>query len=150
MKLLVLSAMILAASYAAPKRAKREAYALPDGADILVGPIKTTFSCFGDGYYADIDNNCQIFHVCHSIETEDGSRETQQWSFLCSNQTIFNQLTLSCSDPEDAVPCPQAVNFYSINERLNAEDPKLNFLTEEDIERAAPLLYRNTADIRVV
>ncbi|XP_035219389.1 U-scoloptoxin(01)-Cw1a-like, partial [Stegodyphus dumicola] len=112
MKVLILSVMILAVTYAVAKRAKREAYALPDGADLLVGPVKTTFSCFNDGYYADVDNNCQIFHVCHSIETEDGSRETQQWSFLCGNQTVFNQLTLSCADPDDVVPCAQAPEFF--------------------------------------
>ncbi|XP_035224909.1 uncharacterized protein LOC118197504 [Stegodyphus dumicola] len=146
MKFLLLSIVLFAAAYATPKRGKREAFALPDSADILVGPVKTTFSCFYDGYYADVDNECQIFHVCHTVESEDGSRNIQQWSFLCGNQTIFNQLTLSCSDPEDAVPCSEATNFYSINDRINAEDTELNFLDEEDIQRAAPLLLKNTRE----
>ncbi|KFM82445.1 hypothetical protein X975_10986, partial [Stegodyphus mimosarum] len=143
MKFLILSLMLLAAACTTAKRAKREAYDLPDGADLLVGPIKTTFFCFNDGYYADIDNNCQIFHVCHSVETEDGSKETQQWSFICGNQTVFNQLTLSCADPEEAVPCPEAGSFYSINDRINAEDPELYFLTEEDIVKAEALLSKH-------
>lgn len=62
---------------------------------------------------------------------------------MCGNQTLFNQLTLTCADPEDAVPCPEAPSFYSINDRINAGDPKLYFLNDDDIQRAAPLLYRN-------
>ncbi|PRD34785.1 UNVERIFIED_CONTAM: hypothetical protein NCL1_13587 [Trichonephila clavipes] len=145
MKFFILGSLLLSVALAAvaPKRAKREAYDLPDGADILVGPVKTTFSCFNDGYYADVDNNCQIFHVCHSVDKDDGSRNTQQWSFVCGNQTLFNQLTLTCADPEDAIPCPEAPSFYSINDRINAGDPKLYFLTDDDIQRAEPLLYRN-------
>lgn len=135
--------MLVAVVIAVPKRAKRAAYELPDGADILVGPIKTSFNCFNDGYYADVDNNCQIFHVCHTNPNEDGSQSTQQWSFLCGNQTLFNQLTLTCADPEDSVPCPDAPSFYNINDRINAGDPKLYFLNDDDIQRAEPLLYRN-------
>ncbi|XP_054721127.1 uncharacterized protein LOC129230731 [Uloborus diversus] len=143
MKIVILLSIWIAVAVAAPKRAKREAYDLPDGADILVGPIKTSFTCFNDGYYADVDNNCQIFHVCHSTAREDGTAETQQWSFLCGNQTLFNQLTLTCADPDDAIPCPEAPSFYFVNDRINAGDPTLYFLNEEDIERAEPLLYRS-------
>ncbi|KAG8201519.1 hypothetical protein JTE90_011194 [Oedothorax gibbosus] len=143
MKFIILASVLLSVALAASKRTKREAYNLPDGADILVGPIKSTFNCFNDGYYADVDNNCQIFHVCHSVDREDGSRDTQQWSFLCGNQTLFNQLTLTCSDPEESIPCPDAPSFYNINDRINAGDPQLYFLTDEDISRAEPLLYRN-------
>ncbi|XP_042897496.1 uncharacterized protein [Parasteatoda tepidariorum] len=143
MKYFIICALLFSTILAAPKRAKREAYSLPDGADILVGAIKTSFSCFNDGYYADVDNNCQIFHVCHSTPNEDGSQNTQQWSFLCGNQTLFNQLTLTCADPEDAVPCPEAPSFYNINDRINAGDPQLYFLNDDDIQRAEPLLYRN-------
>lgn len=124
------------------QRAKRAAYDLPDGSDLLIGPVKTSFNCFNNGYYADVDNNCQIFHVCHSVEKEDGSQESQQWSFMCGNQTLFNQLTLTCAMPEDAIPCSDAPSFYNINDRVNAGDPNLYFLMDEDIQRAAPLLYR--------
>ncbi|XP_035224906.1 uncharacterized protein LOC118197503 [Stegodyphus dumicola] len=141
MKFLILCSLLFSAVLAAPKRAKREAYALPDGADILVGNVKTTFSCSNDGYYADVDNNCRIFHVCHS-----GARGTQQWSFLCGNQTLFNQLTLTCASPEDAIPCPEAPSFYYVNDKLNAGDPTLYFLNDDDIQRAAPLLRRARRD----
>ena len=37
------------------------------------------------GYYADPATNCQVFHICLG----DGDIK---WSFLCPNQTIFNQV----------------------------------------------------------
>uniref|UniRef100_A0A4Q8K6M6 U83-Liphistoxin-Lth1a_1 n=1 Tax=Liphistius thaleban TaxID=1905330 RepID=A0A4Q8K6M6_9ARAC len=124
---------------AAASRSKRAAYELPDGAELLVGPIRTAFACSSDGYYADVENNCQIFHVCHTVPHDDGSSETQQWSFLCGNQTVFNQLTFSCAYPEEAVPCPNARDFYYLNQNLGA-GPNVPFLTEQDVARAAPLI----------
>lgn len=44
--------------------------------------------------------------------------------------------------PEDAIPCAEAPSFYNINDRVNAGDPNLYFLMDDDIQRAAPLLYR--------
>eukprot|EP00094_Tigriopus_californicus_P006349 TCALIF_06114-PA protein Name:"Protein of unknown function" AED:0.25 eAED:0.25 QI:0/0.5/0/0.66/1/1/3/0/174 len=52
----------------------------------------TNFDCsdkiFG-GYYADVDAQCQSFHICG----RDGG---QGWSFICPNGTIFNQAYLIC------------------------------------------------------
>lgn len=90
---------------------KRALYELPDGAELILGPtIRTTFSCdgLGYGYYADPDNECRIFHVCQSFKMSDGSIYNNHWSFMCGNQTVFNQVSLSCSHPEDAVPCENA------------------------------------------
>lgn len=46
---------------------------------------ETTFSCADRpyGYYADVEANCQVFHICHN---------NAMWSFLCPNQTLFNQV----------------------------------------------------------
>lgn len=139
MKVLLLVLVVVGCASAAPRQ-KREAYALPDGAEILVGAIKTSFSCFADGYYADVDNNCKIFHVCHTDAIEGGAPETKQYSFLCGNQTVFNQLSLTCADPEEAVPCPSARDFFYVNDRVRVGDPKLYFLEDADIERAVPLI----------
>jgi hypothetical protein len=49
------------------------AYELPDGvADILQFPIRSTFDCTNRpyGYYADVDNDCKIFHVCYPVMNE--------------------------------------------------------------------------------
>lgn len=51
----------------------------------------TTFSCRDvaqPGYYADRESGCQAFHRCDIY----GSHT----AYLCSEQTLFNQLTLVC------------------------------------------------------
>ncbi|KAF8782755.1 uncharacterized protein LOC129963900 [Argiope bruennichi] len=142
MKAVLLCAFVFIAVVAAKPRNKRAAFDLPDGAELLVGNVRTSFACpqGAEGYYADIENNCQIFHVCHTVQEEDGNSETQQFSFLCGNQTVFNQLSFTCSMPEDAVPCPEAPNFFYLNDNLRLGDPKVAFLDDQDIQRAAPLI----------
>ncbi|XP_040572137.1 uncharacterized protein [Lepeophtheirus salmonis] len=92
------------------------AYQLPADAEFLLdSPISTTFSCDGQsyGYYADVDNNCQIFHICLPIEDDAGQIiETAQYSFVCGNTTMFDQQTLTCNHPEDAFPCNEAPSLY--------------------------------------
>ncbi|GIY12239.1 chitin-binding type-2 domain-containing protein [Caerostris darwini] len=142
MKTFILCALVCLVVVAAKSRSKRAAFDLPDGADLLVGSVRTTFTCpqGAEGYYADTENSCQIFHVCHTVQQEDGTSETQQFSFLCGNQTVFNQLSFTCSMPEDAVPCNEAPNFFYLNDNLRLGDPKVAFLDEQDIQRAAPLI----------
>ena len=57
------------------------------GQDLQEIPADLSFSCEGReyGYYADPATNCQVFHICLG----DGDIK---WSFLCPNQTIFNQV----------------------------------------------------------
>ena len=57
------------------------------GQDLREIPTDLNFSCEGRayGYYADPATNCQVFHICLG----DGDIK---WSFLCPNQTIFNQV----------------------------------------------------------
>ncbi|XP_044757859.1 uncharacterized protein LOC123316014 [Coccinella septempunctata] len=56
---------------------------------VLTAIPKTSFSCrdIETGYYADLETNCQVFHIC-----EDGKKT----SFLCPNGTIFQQSDLIC------------------------------------------------------
>ena len=63
------------------------ALALVIGQDLQEIPADLSFSCDGRayGYYADPSTNCQVFHICLG----DGDIK---WSFLCPNQTIFNQV----------------------------------------------------------
>ena len=101
----------------------RLAYQLPDGAEFILRArsYQESFSCEGRdyGYFADVDNNCEIFHVCLPIEDDAGEIiEYAQFSFICGNQTIFDQGTLSCNYEEESVPCSEAGNFYDIS---NAE-----------------------------
>lgn len=140
MKLLVAIALLGMAGALPAGRRRREAYALPDGAELLLGSVKTTFKCPGDGYYADIDNDCKVFHVCHDVLGPQGTagHEMQHFSFLCGNQTVFNQLSLTCAYEDDSVPCQNAKDFYYLN--ANIGDPKAEFLSDNDIQRAAPLV----------
>lgn len=136
MKIVLLMVLLSASAVLGAPRRRREAYVLPDGAELLVGSLKTTFKCAEDGYFADVDNDCKIFHVCHN--TEEEGTYAQHFSFLCGNQTIFNQLSFTCAHPEEAVPCESAKNFFYLNENIG--DPKVEFLSDNDLEQAAPLI----------
>ncbi|KAM7289943.1 uncharacterized protein LOC121048213 [Ixodes scapularis] len=121
------------------RRAKRAAYELPADAELIVGSYQTTFSCDGlrYGYYADTDNECKIFHICHEQVLADGTKQQNHWSFFCGNQTVFNQLTLTCAFPEEAVPCSNARDFYYVNDNIGVEDAP--FLTDDDVARGQAL-----------
>ena len=92
------------------------AYTLPaDAKTLLKTQLKTSFSCEGKayGYYADVSNNCQVFHICLPIEDDAGAViETAHWSFICGNQTIFDQATLTCNHEADALSCAEAPSLY--------------------------------------
>ncbi|KAK3873907.1 hypothetical protein Pcinc_021114 [Petrolisthes cinctipes] len=99
----------------------RSAYQLPSGVELFRTQIITSFSCAGRpyGYYADVANDCAIFHVCYPVNDEVGNIiEEAQFSFMCGNQTIFNQESLTCARPEESYPCDQAENLYDLS---NAE-----------------------------
>uniref|UniRef100_T1JFW4 Chitin-binding type-2 domain-containing protein n=1 Tax=Strigamia maritima TaxID=126957 RepID=T1JFW4_STRMM len=100
-------------------------YSLPAGAEILVGNIQTTFVCEGRkyGYYTDVDNQCHIFHICLPVEHASGLRETYHYSFLCPNQTIFDQSQLVCDieSPENSCGRDTSEWIY-LNEFFNLED----------------------------
>ena len=101
-------------------------YQFPDAVqDILSGPISESFTCEGQayGYYADVDNNCEIFHICLPIEDNEGQIiEYAQWSFACGNATVFDQQTLTCNHPEDAFPCEESPSLYGAVEFGKVEE----------------------------
>ncbi|XP_071552752.1 U-scoloptoxin(01)-Er1a-like [Panulirus ornatus] len=95
----------------------RMAYELPDGYLAILGQDPSrAFDCADRayGYYADPSNGCRIFHVCEPVYDEDGLTvvRVDQYTFLCGNQTIFSQESLTCAHPEDAYPCDQAESLY--------------------------------------
>uniref|UniRef100_T1J0Q8 Chitin-binding type-2 domain-containing protein n=1 Tax=Strigamia maritima TaxID=126957 RepID=T1J0Q8_STRMM len=102
------------------RRQAATAYTLPDGAELIVGSISSTFSCDAQkyGYYADVANRCQIFHVCVPVE----GAATQIFSFFCGNQTVFDQENLVCASVETALPCDQAASKYSVNDNFGKTD----------------------------
>ena len=120
MKVLVVLAALVSVSVA------QSGYEFSSGyIDILGGEPAQTFTCEGRpyGYYADVANHCQVFHICLPIENDAGEiTQTNQYSFFCGNQTVFSQDSLTCAHPEDAYPCDQAEGYYDI---VNAEFGKI-------------------------
>ena len=41
--------------------------------------------------------------------------EMAQFSFVCGNQTIFNQESLTCAFPEDSLACADAASLYDLS-----------------------------------
>ncbi|XP_029661752.1 LOW QUALITY PROTEIN: uncharacterized protein LOC115234670 [Formica exsecta] len=76
----------------------------------------TSFSCRGlrGGYYADLETNCQVFHIC------DNGRKI---SFLCPNGTIFQQSQLIC-DWWFKVDCSKSTELYEQSAEQLAEEEK--------------------------
>jgi len=93
-----------------------QSYQFPADAELyLEAPLDTSFTCEGLDYefYADINNNCQVFHVCQPVENDLGQIESyNQWSFICGNTTVFDQATLTCNYAKDAMPCQQSPQLY--------------------------------------
>ncbi|XP_023311614.1 mucin-5AC-like [Anoplophora glabripennis] len=75
---------------------------------------RTTFSCSGieSGYYADLDTDCQVFHICE---------EGKKISFLCPNGTIFEQADLIC-EWWYKVNCTNAPSLYQESAEFLRED----------------------------
>ena len=52
---------------------------------------QTNFDCASKkqpGFYADVETRCQVFRRCDI--------NGNMTSFLCTNMTVFNQITLTC------------------------------------------------------
>jgi len=75
------------------------------------------------GYYADVDNDCQIFHICLPVHrlpypeikpTEaQPPTVTYTFSFICPAYTIFSQDVIVCAWEREAIPCSSAPQLYS-------------------------------------
>ncbi|RXG53862.1 hypothetical protein Avbf_16241 [Armadillidium vulgare] len=74
------------------------------------------FSCAGKvigGYYADVQEKCQMFHVC----TIGENGEIRDIVFRCLNGTVFDQETRVC-EREEEVNCAVAQSFFHLNNDL--------------------------------
>ncbi|KAK2725151.1 uncharacterized protein LOC136033128 isoform X2 [Artemia franciscana] len=70
----------------------------------------TPFSCEEKvigGYYADIDAECQMFHVCVQVDETD----IRDFKFMCPNDTVFDQENFICANWFD-VDCSLSVKWY--------------------------------------
>lgn len=74
----------------------------------------SSFTCYGRqiGYYADMERDCQIYHFC-LLGDYNGEAVYQRISYLCLNETIFDQQALDCVEPSKVTaPCKESHNFY--------------------------------------
>ncbi|XP_035787433.1 retinitis pigmentosa 1-like 1 protein [Anopheles albimanus] len=88
------------------KQVKVYSYVLPAGAEEIRDDISHSFACGNrsDGFYVDIDNDCQIFHRC-----QDNAR----FSFICAERTVFSQMYQTCvHDGQLGYPCEDSVQYY--------------------------------------
>ncbi|KAG5900212.1 hypothetical protein JTB14_008094 [Gonioctena quinquepunctata] len=100
----------------------------------------TNFTCVGKvigGYYADLETNCQMFHVCTIGQLD----EPMDIRFLCLNGTVFDQETRVC-ERIDEVDCTKSEQFYSLNLELYGNSQPSNL--EENSETEQPLIIKST------
>ncbi|XP_020281365.1 uncharacterized protein LOC109853550 [Pseudomyrmex gracilis] len=74
------------------------------------------------GFYADMDYNCKIFHVCDNAGNG--------FPVICFNNTIFNQKQRICSDEED-VDCLRAHEWYYLNALTYSAEIEMKSVMEE-------------------
>uniref|UniRef100_A0A1A9ZWG7 Chitin-binding type-2 domain-containing protein n=1 Tax=Glossina pallidipes TaxID=7398 RepID=A0A1A9ZWG7_GLOPL len=106
---------------------------LPSNATSIRADITDGFSCRNRtyGYYADVDNDCQIFHVCLPVSYADGKESTFRWSFICPEETVFSQDSFTCMRPEDMViTCEESFKYYELNRNFGIVENEL----EQSIE----------------
>ena len=74
------------------------------------------FSCYNRryGYYADIAKKCYMFHLCYPVqEPTSGQLIFQRFSFVCSDNAVFDQQNLVCVDNETlSYPCSEAHKYF--------------------------------------
>ncbi|PNF25453.1 hypothetical protein B7P43_G08462 [Cryptotermes secundus] len=82
---------------------------------------ETNFSCadkIPGGYYADLEADCQLFHICsvgrHGRITDN--------KFLCGPGTRFNQRSRTCQ-VRDLVDCNLSASLYYLNSHFKLESP---------------------------
>merc|ERR1719341_566436 len=93
--------------------------------------IVNTFNCDKKqyGYYADVDNDCEIFHICLPVHLLPYPAVTYTFSFICPKWTIFAQDTLTCAWATEAIPCARAAELTDvINSRFFKDVKKTSAL----------------------
>jgi len=78
--------------------------------------VSFTFDCTDRaiGFYADLEHDCMIFHMCD----EDGRRIP----YMCANETSFNQKFRVC-DWNYNVDCESSPDWYYLNDLTYRTDP---------------------------
>jgi hypothetical protein len=76
----------------------------------------SVFSCYNRryGYYADIAKKCYMFHLCYPVqEPTTGQLIFQRFSFVCSDNAVFDQQHLVCVDNETlSYSCSESHKYF--------------------------------------
>jgi len=97
----------------------------------------TAFTCedkVTGGYYADVEADCQLFHVCVQVS----EYEFQDFHFLCPNDTVFDQQHLVCTNWFE-VDCHAQLAFFTNDfgiKRGSFEDEDINEGTTQNSEQS--------------
>jgi len=99
----------------------------------------STFSCDKRkfGYYADVGRNCTIYHLCNPVTLANNPDLVyQRISFLCLQNSTFDQLTLSCTK-HPQISCDISPSYYDSSNlaiRRSASDFNQNKIDDDDDE----------------
>lgn len=83
----------------------------------------SSFTCYGRliGYYGDIEHDCKVYHFC-LLGDYNGDPVYQRISYLCLNNTVFDQQALDCVEPAKmSSPCKESANFYDSSNAILRE-----------------------------
>lgn len=97
-----------------------ETSSTPSGSPTVMNPSASSFTCFNRtiGYYGDVERECKIYHFC-LLGDYNGETVYQRISYLCLNETVFDQQALDCVDPKSVnAPCTDSPRFYQESNRL--------------------------------
>lgn len=96
----------------------------------LLSSIKFNCSTQAEGYYADVDFDCRLFHYCKDNQI--------RFTFHCPAESMFNQRSLTCDNSvaNAKQSCKDSSKFYYLNLVLykdkkikNAQDTILKMIT---------------------
>ncbi|KAB0804733.1 hypothetical protein PPYR_01703 [Photinus pyralis] len=107
-----------------PEQTPPQLLTLPSNATSIRAEITDSFTCEGRsyGYYADTDNDCQIFHVCLPVVYSHTRSQMFKWSFICPEETIFNQEIFTCVNADESIDCMESPKFYSLNSHFGERE----------------------------
>ncbi|KAF7265381.1 U-scoloptoxin(01)-Cw1a-like [Rhynchophorus ferrugineus] len=116
---------------------------LPSNATSIRSEITDSFSCEGReyGYYADVENDCQLFHVCLPMRYQDGRSQIFRWSFICPEETVFNQEIFTCTRSDESIDCAESPRFYDLNRNFGNVEVEISATepaTADESEVAVP------------
>ncbi|XP_055840603.1 titin [Episyrphus balteatus] len=124
---------------------------LPSNATSIRADITDGFSCDNKtyGYYADVENECQIFHVCLPVTYADGKENTFRWSFICPEETVFSQEYFTCMRSEDmSINCEESFKYYELNRNFGMIEPEETPADEADEDMNMEEMSRQPSTIQ--